>query len=274
MKYVPLGRSGVFVSELCLGTAAFGKEAGESDSVAIMNRAIEAGINFFDIDGGLSEEMVGRWIGPHREAIILAAQIHSAMDERHIILSVEQSLQRLHTDWIDILYLRHEDDGDGIEQALEAVSTLIGQGKVMYCGLAGFAAWQTMKAGNLAPIVCIRPVYNLVERQAEVEILPQAHSEGLAVFPCNPVADGLTKNDRDAAISERFLEYARKKGLSPAALAVAWVAAHPAVTAPILGAANLEELDELLQCLDIVLNEEQRAEITALSIDPPLATDR
>ncbi len=315
MDYVAFGKTGIRVSKLCMGTMTCGKEADEKTSFALMDRALDAGINFFDTANvysrGLSEEIVGRWLQGKRDGIILASKVHVPMGDgpndwgssrRNILLSVEQSLKRLKTDWLDILYLHMWDDQTDLEQSLAAVTTLINQGKVMYCGISNFAAWQTMKAIGiadaklLAPIACIQPMYNLVKRQVEVELLPLARSEGLAVCPYNPLAAGVLtgkylrgehgrlqesdmyrdryKNPEYSEVAERFVAYAKGQGQSPAALAIAWVVRHPDVTSTILGARNLEQLGDNLACLDIDLNLEERAKISALSIAPPLATDR
>jgi aryl-alcohol dehydrogenase-like predicted oxidoreductase len=159
VEYVAFGKTGIRVSKLCMGTMTFGKEADEKTSIALMNRAREAGINFFDTANvysrGLSEEIVGRWLADKRESIVLASKAHGAMGDgpndwgssrRNIILAVEHSLKRLKTEWLDILYLHLWDDQADLEQSLAAVTTLIEQGKVMYCGVSNFAAWQTMKA--------------------------------------------------------------------------------------------------------------------------------
>jgi len=293
----------------------FGKEADEPTSIALMNRAVEVGINFLDTadvyNKGTAEEIVGRWLPPHRESIVLATKVHFPTGEgpnewgssrRHIMLSVEKSLRRLETDWIDLLYLHHWDDETAVEESLAAITTLIQQGKVLYAGASNFAAWQTIKTIGLAEsrglvrIVAIQPMYNLLKRQAEVEILPMAASEGLAVFPYNPLAAGLLtgkyqrgehgrlkenpmyakrySNPEYEAVTARFVEYAESRGYSAAALAVAWINAHPAVTAAILGARNLKQLEDALGCLAIHLTPEEWAEIAALSPEPPLATDR
>ena len=315
MKYALLGKTGVRVSEVCLGTMTFGKEADESTSIAIMNRALEVGVNFFDTaniyNKGLTEEILGRWMGPHRNEIVLASKAHfptgpgpneQGSSRRHLVRAVEDSLRRLRTDRLDILYLHHWDENTDIEESLAAMNTLVEHGKVLYCGVSNFAAWQVMKAlavaqmRGYASVVCMQPMYNLVKRQAEVELLPMALSEGLAVCPYSPIAAGLltgkyqrgesgrirenpmyTERYRNASymeIAADFVAYASTKGLSPAALANAWVISHPAVTAAIVGARNLEQFNDALGCVDIELTPAQRAEITALSIDPPLATDR
>lgn len=315
MEYVPFGKTGIRVSRLCLGTMTFGNESDEPTSRAIMERALEAGINFFDTaniyNKGVSEEIIGRWMGDRRESIVLASKVHGPTGDgpndwgssrRNILLGVEKSLKRLKTDWLDIVYLHLWDDYAALEESLAAMSVLIDQGKVMYCGISNFAAWQTVKAiaitasKNLAPVACIQPMYNLVKRQVEVEILPMAMSEGLAVCPYNPLAAGLLtgkylkggsgrldENDmykkryaspQYTEVAERFVPYAASAGLSPAALALAWVMSHPAVTSTIIGARNLDQMNDCLGCLDIKLTPEDRAKVTALSVDPPLATDR
>ena len=315
MNYAFLGRTGVQVSEICLGTMTFGNEADETTSVAIMDKALDAGINFFDTadiyNKGATEEIVGRWLPTHRDAIVLASKVHfptgpgvndRRSSRRHIMMEVENILTRLQTDRLDILYLHHWDDDTAIDESLSALTTLVAQGKVLYVGVSNFAAWQTVNAvavakeNGFAPITVIQPQYNLVKRQAEVEILPMAQHYGLAVCPYSPIAAGLLtgkyhrgeegrikvnpmyveryKNPDYMEVAGRFVEYADKHGLTPSALAVAWVAGHPAVTSAIIGARNIEQFDAALEAIDIRLTPEQRADISALSPTPPLATDR
>ena len=315
MKYVRLGTTGLEISQLCLGTMTFGNEADESMSREIMKEAFDQGINFFDCahnyNKGLTEEIVGRWIGPHRNELLLTPKVFfpfgggrndQGLSRRNIIASVERSLKRLQTDRIEILYLHHWDENVALEESLCAVNTLVEQGKVLYLGISNFAAWQVATAigitrlKGLAPLVCIQPMYSLVKRQAEVELLPLAVYEHLAVFPYNAIGAGLLTgkylrgesgrlqeaemyrqrydNPQYVEVTKRFVEYAQKQQVSPAALAVAWVMSHPAVTAPIVGARNLEQFRDTLQCLDMQLSEEERDAITALSVDPPSATDR
>lgn len=315
MDYVLLARTGLRVSRVCLGTMTFGKETDEDASRAIMDHACDIGINFFDTaniyNKGLTEEIVGRWMGGKRESLVLASKVHFPTSDaplergssrRHILLEVEKSLRRLQTDWLDILYLHHWDDTVALEETLNAVDTLVRQGKVMYCGVSNFSAWQTMKAidcaasRNLMPIVCMQPMYNLIKRQAEVELFPLAQAEHVAVFPYNPLAAGVLtgkylrgesgrlhesdmyreryKNPVYAEVAQRFVDYAAAHGISPAPLALAWMAGHPAVTAPIVGARTMEQFKDGLKFLDMNLTAEQRAEISALSVEPPLATDR
>lgn len=317
MNYVRLGRTGVIVSEVALGTMTFGNESDETVSRALMDRALELGINFFDTatnyNKGLTEEIVGRWIGPHRHEIILASKVYfpagggrndEGLSARNLRFAVERSLKRLQTDYLDILYLHHWDEHTALEQTLAAADALVTQGKVLYLGVSNFSAWQTMKAIAVArehrrpPIVVTQPMYSLVKRQVEVEILPLAEHEGLAVVPYNALGAGLLSgkylsgeaiharlnevemykqryaNPAYAEVTKRFVDFAKQAGKPPAALAVAWVMSHPLTTSALVGARNLEQFNETMQCLDIRLTPEERDAITALSVDPPTATDR
>ena len=315
MNYVRLGRTGVQVSEICLGTMTFGQEADEPASRALMDDALERGINFFDsaynYNKGETERIVGRWLGPHRHEVFLTSKVFfpggggrndEGLSRWNIRFAVEESLRRLQTDYIDLLYLHHWDANVDIEQSLGAAQLLIEQGKVIYLGVSNFSAWQTMKTLCAAekygypPVVCMQPMYNLVKRQAEVELLPLAEYTGMAVAPYSPMGAGLLTgkyleggtgrlheaemyrqryaNPEYMEIAKKFVAYAREHGYSPAALAVAWTRTHPQITAPIIGARTLAQWREALQCLDIPLSPEQRAEISALSVEPPLATDR
>jgi aryl-alcohol dehydrogenase-like predicted oxidoreductase len=315
MNYVRLGRTGLLISPVSLGTMTFGNEADEATSRRIMEYAIERGINFFDgahnYNRGATEEIIGRWMGSRRSEIILSSKIFfpsgggrndEGISRRNIIRACEISLKRLKTDYIDLLYLHHWDETVPIEESLAAVETLVQQGKAHCVGLSNFSAWQAMKAigvarqRGLTPVSVMQPMYSLVKRQAEVEILPLAEHEQIAVVPYNALGAGLLtgkyaqggtgritetemyrqryQNPVYGEIAERFAAYARMRDLSPAALAVAWVMAHPQVTSALLGARSIEQLEEALTCLDIALSPEQRAEISALSIEPPLATDR
>jgi aryl-alcohol dehydrogenase-like predicted oxidoreductase len=220
----------------------------------------------------------------------------------HILSGVERSLKRLQTDYVDILYLHHWDDETPIEESLAAIDHLVNQGKVLYGAVSNFSAWQTVKtiecarAHGFAPVTAHQPMYNLTKRVAEVEILPMALDYGIAVCPYSPIAAGLLtgkynrgetgrishhpmykeryKDPMHLEVAQRFTDYAQSEGLAPAALAVAWCRDHPAVTAPIIGARNTAQLDTALQSCDISLSAEQRDEISALSLAPPLPTDR
>lgn len=315
MEYQFLGQTGVQVPEICLGTMTFGKEADETVARDIMGHAFDRGINFFDTacvyNLGKTEEILGRWMGAKRQEIILASKVYFPMGEalnrrgasrRNILFEVERSLKRLQTDYLDILYLHHWDEQTDLAQSLGAVNTLIEQGKVLYCAVSNFAAWQVMKAiavareYRFAPVIAIQPMYNLLKRQVEVELIPLAAHENLAVIPYNALAAGMLtgkylrgqsgrleeadiykrryEKEQYLDVTKRFIAYALKKGKAPAALAAAWVMSHPNVTSMLIGARSLTQFKETLGCLELRLTPEERAEITALSIDPPSATDR
>jgi len=318
MKYKFLGRTGVKVSELCFGTMTFGAEADEAESAAMFRTCREAGVNFFDCanlyGGGRSEEILGRLIKDCRHEVIITSKVYFATSadpnamgasRRHIMSAVEDSLKRLATDRIDIYFIHRFDDRTPLEETLRALDDLVRQGKILYPGASNFAAWQTAKALGISalhgwsPFTCLQPMYSLVKRQAEVEILPLALNENLGVTPYSPLAGGLLSGKygagkRPAAgrltthkisqtrygepgyyeVAGRFAAFARERGYDPAAMAIAWVASHPAVTAPIIGARNASQLRTCLTAADLPMTGELRRDISALSPEPPPATDR
>jgi len=318
MKYKFLGQTGVKVSEVCFGTMTFGGDSDEAVSADIYHRCREAGINFFDCAdvyvGGRSEQILGGLIREEREQVIIASKAYfstgsdvnaAGSSRRHLMQSVEGSLKRLGTDYVDLFYLHRFDETTPLEQSLRALDDMRRQGKILYLGASNFAAWQVEKALGLAALhdwarfECIQPMYNLVKRQAEVELLPMAAAEGMSAFPYNPMGGGLltgkysTGKKPDSGrlvdsemyaerygdeslyqIAEAFTALAKRYGYHPAALAVAWVGSHPAVTAPIIGARSLAQLEQSLTAVEIEMTEELREEISGLSPAPPPATDR
>jgi aryl-alcohol dehydrogenase-like predicted oxidoreductase len=318
MDYRFLGSTGVKVSQLGFGTMAFGKEADEATSAALFARCRDAGVNLFDCAdvyaGGRSEEILGALLRGCRDEVVLATKAYfpagAGPNDRgssryHLVRALEASLRRLGTDRVDLFYLHRFDDETPLEDTLRTLEDFVRQGKVLYPALSNFAAWQIATALGVADrqgwlrAACVQPMYNLVKRQAEVEILPVCAAEGLGVLPYSPLGGGLLtgkygRERRPAAgrllenamygtrygdpqvfdVAERFTEFARERGHHPAALAIAWVGGHPAVTAPLLGARNVEQLDEALAAADIDLTADLRGEISALSPAPPPATDR
>jgi aryl-alcohol dehydrogenase-like predicted oxidoreductase len=318
MKYAYLGRTGVQVSRLCMGTMTFGREADEQASAAMFRRCREVGINFFDTaniyNGGRSEQILGRLLADCRDEIVLTSKVHGptgpdlnarGLSRRHILRAVEASLRRLQTDRLDLYFLHQFDPGTPMEETLRALEELVRQGKILYPAVSNWAAWQIAKALGIqalrgwARIECIQPMYNLVKRQAEVEILPLAQSEQLGVIPYNPLGGGLLSGKYGARrkpkharlvdnkqyakrygapsyfeLARRFVRYARRHKTHPVSLAVAWVMSHPAVTAPILGARSVAQLQPALEAVNLDLSPDRRAEISALAPAPPPATDR
>ncbi|MHB8136079.1 MAG: aldo/keto reductase [Anaerolineaceae bacterium] len=318
MNFKPLGNTGVQVSALCFGTMSFGGDADEATSALLYKRCREAGINFFDCANiyadGRSEQILGKLMAGERQDLIITSKVYfptgkdvnaRGASRRNIFLEVEKSLKRLQTDWIDVYFIHHFDDLTPLEETLYALDTLVRQGKILYPALSNFAAWQVMKALGiaerqaLARIAVIQPMYNLVKRQAEVEILPMAQAEGLAVIPYSPLGGGLLTGkyglDKQKASGRlvankmydvrygeswmfeaavAFAQLAKEHGLDAAGMAVAWVGAHPGVTAPIIGARNLEQLEGSLKAVEVKMTPELYAEIAALTPSPALATDR
>ena len=317
MEYRTIGRTGVKVSSLCLGTMTFGSTADEDESARIFEASLAAGINFIDTadvyNEGRTEEIVGRLIAGRRDDLVIVSKVFGrtfpgvnpgGSSRRHIVRAVEASLERLGTDRLDVYLLHQFDDSVALEETLHALDDLVRRGLVLYVGASNFAAWQYMKAlgiserERLERFSLIQPMYNLVKRQAEVEILPMAASEDLGVISFSPLAAGLlTGRYRDAhtatgrlvenerykvrygvpvyhQTAERFVAYAAEAGVHPATLAVSWCASHPAVTAPIIGASSLEQLRPSLAAADHVMDAGTRAEIAALSPELPLAHDR
>jgi aryl-alcohol dehydrogenase-like predicted oxidoreductase len=318
MEYRVLGRTGVKVSRLCFGTMSFGQDADEETSTAMFHRCRDAGINFFDCANvyaaGRSEEILGKLIADCRDEIVLTSKVGfpvkddvngRGLSRTHITLSVEDSLRRLRTNRLDLYFAHISDPDTPIEETLRALDDLVHQGKILYPAVSNWAAWQIAKAlgisarEGLARFECIQPMYNLVKRQAEVEILPLAQAEQMGVISYSPLGGGLLTGKYSAErrpergrlvenlryqeryrdptsyeIAGRFAAHAKERGIHPASLAVAWVASHPAITAPIIGARNVEQLETSLAALDVDMTPEWHAEISALSKEPPPATDR
>ena len=318
MKYGPLGRTGVQVSELCFGTMSFGGDADEATSAAMYAACRDAGINFFDTadtyNDGESERILGRLMKGHRDDLVVATKCYNPQGEdinargssrRHVRRAVEASLRRLGTDRVDVLFLHQFDRCTPIDEQMRGLEELVRSGKVLYPAVSNYAAWQTVFALGVqerhgwSRLEVLEPMYNLVKRQAEVEILPMAEAHEIAVIPYSPAAGGLLSgkyaggggDDRSRLhanrmyqvryaeewvhdVAARFAAFCRERGMHPVSAAVAWVGAHPAITAPIVGARNLDQLGASLDSVSIDMTPALRAEISALSRTPSPATDR
>jgi aryl-alcohol dehydrogenase-like predicted oxidoreductase len=318
MEFRTVGGTGVSVSPLCFGTMSFGSEADEATSAEMFARCRDAGINFFDTanayGAGASETILGKLIAGNRDDLVITTKVFfptgadvnaGGLSRRHISRAVEGSLRRLGTEWIDFYFVHSFDQRTPIEETLRALDDLRHQGKILYPAVSNWAAWQIATAlglsarEHLARFELIQPMYNLVRRQAEVEILPLAQAAKLGVISYSPLGGGLLTGkygatrrpeagrlvesqlyinrysyDSDFATAEAFTEFAAASGVAPATLAVAWVMSHPGITAPIIGARNLTQLEGSLAALDLEMTPDLRAEISALSATPPPATDR
>jgi aryl-alcohol dehydrogenase-like predicted oxidoreductase len=217
MQYTHLGRTGLQVSRLCLGTMNFGPETTEPDSFAIMDKALEHGINFFDTANvygwkkgeGVTENIIGRWFaqgGGRREKVVIATKLYGDMGDwpnesklsaRNIRLACDASLKRLQTDYIDLYQMHHVDRDTPWDEIWEAFETLRAQGKILYAGSSNFAGWHIAKAQEAAArrqflgLVSEQSIYNLLTRDVELEVLPAAQDYGLGVIPWSPLHGGL-----------------------------------------------------------------------------------
>lgn len=309
MDYINLGKAGLKVSRLCLGTMTYGSSKwrnwvlDERASRPFFKRALEAGINFFDCADmyslGASEEVVGRALKEFatRDQVVIATKVFYAMGDapndkglsrKHIMDSIDASLSRLDTDYVDLYQIHRWDDETPIEETLEALHDVVKAGKARYIGASSMYAWQFAKALYLADcsgwtrFVSMQNHYNLIYREEEREMLPLCRDQGIAVIPYSPLARGFLAGarKRDGAgktvraksedwaremysqddnfdVLDRTVELAQRRGVKQAQIALAWMLHKPDVTAPIIGADKLRNLDEAVAALDIKLDDEE-----------------
>ncbi|MFN2134608.1 MAG: aldo/keto reductase, partial [Candidatus Promineifilaceae bacterium] len=300
MDYRYLGRTGLKVSPLCLGTMNFGPFTTESDSFAIMDQALEMGVNFFDTANvygwkkgeGVTEKIIGRWFaqgGGRREKTVLATKVYGRMGDwpneyglsaRHIKQACEESLTRLQTDYIDLYQMHHVQRDTPWEEIWQAMEQLVQEGKVLYIGSSNFAGWhiaqanERARARNFLGLVSEQSLYNLNARTVEMEVIPACEAYGLGVIPWSPLAGGLLggilrKIEEGRRASEEMQEridefrpqleaweaFCSELGEQPADVALAWLLANPAVTAPIIGPRTLAQLTGSARALVIELDE-------------------
>jgi aryl-alcohol dehydrogenase (NADP+) len=324
MKHTGFGRTGMAVSRLCLGTMTFGYQCNEEQSYAILDTAFGHGITFLDtadaypmgvgVDGhGRTEEIIGSWMAERhrRDEVILATKFFAPMghqrwnrggSRKHIMDAVEGSLRRLRTDCIDLYQMHFPDTRTPIEETLEALDDLVRQGKVRYLGCSNFPSWQVARANGVAAASGLRrfdavqPRYNLLCRQAEIDLFPLCSLDDIAVIPYNPIAGGLLSGKHQLSsgpaegtrftignAAERYLdrywqerefatvaaldEVAAEAGLGMVELAVAWTLAQPAVTSPIVGASRPDQLDAAVAALEVELDDALLARLDELTTD-------
>lgn len=238
MEYTHLGRSGLSVSRLCLGTMNFGPQTTEEDSYAIMDRAHELGINFFDTANvygwkkgeGWTEQIIGRWFeqgGGRRDKVVLATKVYGSMGDwpnfsrlsaLHITRACEASLRRLKTDYIDLFQMHHVDRDTPWDEIWQAMETLVRQGKVLYVGSSNFAGWhiaqanEAAKARHFLGLVSEQSLYNLIDRTVELEVIPACQSYGLGVIPWSPLKGGVLGGAlKKATQGRRMADFQQKK---------------------------------------------------------------
>ena len=302
MEYTYLGRTALKVSRLCLGTMNFGPETTEADSHAIMDRALDEGVNFFDTANvygrqkgeGITEQIIGRWFakgGDRREKVLLATKVYGDMgdwpnESRLSALAIrrgcEASLKRLQTDYIDLYQMHHIFRQAPWEEVWQAMDLLVQQGKVLYVGSSNFAGWHIAKANEAAKnrhflgLVSEQCLYNLKDRMAETDVLPAAQDYGVGILPWSPLgggllggvlqkqaegrrsAEGMQKRvEENRAAIEAYEAFCKELGQDPADVALAWLLAQPAVTAPIIGPRTMEQFLGNLRSVSIKLTDEQ-----------------
>ena len=318
MEYKYLGKTGIKVSQLCFGTMSFGAKADKKAALELYSMCRDRGINFFDCANiyqkGTAEEYLGEFIKGERDDLVITTKGFSPMSEKpndrgssrkNLTNALHNSLKRLKTDYIDIYFMHGFDKNTPTEEILRILQDFVSQGKILYIGISNYAAWQISKMmtiaelRNMTPVHCIQPMYSLVKRQAEVEILPLAEAEKLGVITYSPLGAGLLtgkyglhrKPEKGRLVenkmyasryggdyyyqtAEKYTSYAEKKGINPVSLAVAWAASNNAVTAPIIGAGSTEQLKPSLDSVDIVITDEIKNDLDKISPPPPPATDR
>lgn len=310
MEYRNLGSAGLKVSPICLGTMMFGEQTNEADSIQIMHKAFDQGINFFDTansyNAGQSEVVVGKGIRDRREKVVLATKarqplgtgpLDSGASRRHLTNECNASLKRLGTDYIDIFYVHAPDESTPIEETLRALDDLVHQGKVMYLACSNFRAWKLCEALwtsdklNLNKFVCVQPLYNIVNRDIEVELFPLCREKGVGVVSYSPLARGIltgkyktgapfpegsraSRNDKrmqQAELRDASLELAQdiaahcdRKGVAMSQFSIAWCLANPNLTSVILGPRTMEQFDDNFGALNVTITPEDEAFIENL----------
>jgi 1-deoxyxylulose-5-phosphate synthase len=316
MQYVPLGNSGLKVSRICLGCMSFGSKKWrewvleEADSLPFFRQALDVGINFFDTADmysvGVSEEITGRALkklGVKREEVVVATKVYNPMGDtpnerglskKHIRHAIDVSLKRLGVDYVDLYQIHRHDSTTSMEEALEALTDVVNQGKALYIGASSMYAWEFAKYLYLADqhgyarFVSMQNHYNLIYREEEREMNPLCRAEGVALIPWSPLARGfLTGNRRgedkgetvraksdefahglyykedDFQVVDHVTEIAKKHGVPNAQIALAWILHKPGVTSPIIGATKEHHIPDAVKASEIKLTSEEIAYLEA-----------
>jgi 1-deoxyxylulose-5-phosphate synthase len=310
MDYVNLGRTGLRVSRICLGMMSFGPHEerpwalAEDAAEPIVRRAVEGGVIFFDTadvyNGGQSEVITGRLLQKlfgTREEYVVATKVHgrtmpgengAGLSRKHILASIDASLQRLGLDYVDLYQIHRWDPRTPIEETMDALHDVVRAGKARYIGASSMYAWQFAKAQSVAPtrFVSMQNHYNLVYREEEREMIPQCIDQGVGVLPWSPLARGLLAGNRtregeklterartdrfgdslytpavDFEVVDRVVDVAAARGVAPAQVALAWLLHKPGVTAPIVGATKLEHLEDAVAAMELTLEADEMARL-------------
>ena len=322
MEYVRFGNTGMKVSRLCLGTMTYGRPTDnrlwaldEEQSRPFIKRALEFGINFFDTADvysfGASEEVVGNALKDfaRREEVVIATKVFSTMSKdpndsglsrKHIMQSIDASLRRLKTDYVDLYQVHRWDYNTPIEETLEALNDVVKAGKALYIGASSMYSWQFAKALYTSDIhgwvrfVSMQPHYNLLYREEEREMIPLCEDQKIAIIPWSPLARGLLTGkrskernetlraktddygkslytaDNDFVIVNRLGEIAAKKGIADAQVALAWMLSKKSITAPIIGASKPGHLEDAVAALSVQLSDDEIKQLEELYKPPPV----
>lgn len=320
MEYRLMGKTGLWVSELCLGAMTFGRESSEEVSLQILDRFVEAGGNFIDSANvyslGISEEITGRWMkGKKRDDLVIATKVRFRMgpgpneeglSRKHILSSVEASLRRLQTDYIDLFQIHAWHPTTPIEETLQTLDGLVKSGKVRYLGASNLRGWQLQKMIDLSrargweAFTCLQPLFNLLDRGIEWELVPVCLNEGVGIIPWSPLRGGWLSgkyqrgmtapvegtrveeasqknwseswqayaNERTWDVLDTLNAVAKEAGRTPAQVALNWVLNRPGVTAPIIGARNMQQLEDNLGCTGWTLSLDQQERLVQASDTP------
>ncbi len=296
MKYIPFLDPSLKVSKICLGTMTFGDTCDLSGSKAVVNAGIDAGINFFDTApmyaNGTAEEYLGQALAGRRDKMTIATKVHAGLDEKTILPSLEASLKRLRTDYVDLFLIHWPAKGMNLTQMMGALNKVVTSGKARFVGCCNFPAWLLASSNAVAvehdwpKLRCNQIAYNLIERGVEVEVLPQATTDGVFMTAYRPLAVGLLsgsfgpgrplaegkRGSTDSRVItwlsqhggslERFSGFCKRRNLSPVQAALAWVATCPAISCPIAGASSPQQVTEAAGSVDVTLDEESYRELT------------
>jgi 1-deoxyxylulose-5-phosphate synthase len=322
MEFTKFGRTGLTISRICLGTGTFGKQTDEADAHRIFDTAAEAGVNFIDtadlyppggtLGSGSSEIITGRWLSGKRDQFILGTKAGGPMgrapwdkgnSRKHLLDAIEGSLLRLNTDYVDLYSLHLDDFETPLDEAVEAMDTIVRSGKARYIGVSNFLAYRLARAlglqdtRRLARFVCVQPRYNLLFREVERELFRLTQEEMVAVTPYNPLAGGLLTgkykhsvspekgrfsnelggvgkkysswywDERKFATVERIQEIADQQGVPITTLCTSWLLANPVVTSVILGPSRFEHLADSLAAAEYKLDSALKAQLDNLSVE-------
>jgi 1-deoxyxylulose-5-phosphate synthase len=298
MNYVQFASTNEQVSELNLGTMMFGGRCDEAEADRILGTAVDHGVNFIDTAAmygdGLTEEILGRIMQGRRDKLFLTTKVHKGVDRESIVSSIDESLTRMKTDYVDLYLIHWPVEGMKPTEMMEALNTVVQSGKARYVGCCNYPAWLVAHSNAIAAengwprLISNQVAYNIIERGVEVEIFPQAVAEKIAITPYRSLVQGLltgkyrsgqplpenTRGQTSPHIItwltqygesvDRFVAFAKARGITPTTLAIAWVRHSPAVTAPIIGVSSLPQFEETLDAFSYSLSDEDYEEVTHL----------